>query len=147
MSDALTESQAAVLPDGYVMQPWQRGFGRTVGPFYARREANGAETLAFRVEAHHANGLQNCHGGMLVSLADMAWGRAAKVPPGYGWVTVRLVTDFLSGARMGDWVEGASELISQDGDLYSVRGRLWVGDRTIVTGSGVFKFIKMEGRG
>ena len=74
MSDDLTEVQAAVVPDGFVINLWQRGFGRTVGPFYSKRDASNDEVMAFRVEEHHANGMNNCHGGMLRSVADMASG-------------------------------------------------------------------------
>jgi acyl-coenzyme A thioesterase PaaI-like protein len=66
--------------------------------------------------------------------------------PGEGWVTVRLMTDFLSGARMGEWVEASSELIRRDGDLFSVRGRLWAGERTLMTGTGVFKVVAMDAK-
>lgn len=141
MSDDLTKSQTAVVPDGFVVNLWQRGFGRTVGPFYSRRDAAN-ETMAFRVEEHHANGMGNCHGGMLMSFADMAWGRIISNRYEIGWVTVRLTTDFLSGAHMGDWVEGASELISEQDDIFTVRGRLWCGERTLMTGAGVYKGVR-----
>jgi len=142
MSDDLTEVQAAVVPDGYEINLWQRGFGRTVGPFYSRREADGRETLAFRVEEHHANGMNNCHGGMLMSFADMAWGRVISSQRSIGWVTVRLMTDFLSAARMGEWVEGTSEIVAEGDDLFTVRGRIWCGDRTLMTGTAVYKGIR-----
>ncbi len=141
MSDDLTEVQSAVVPDGFVINLWQRGFGRAVGPFYSRREPNNDEVMAFRVEEHHANGMNNCHGGMLMSFADMAWGRAITNHKEMGWVTVRLMTDFLSGAHMGDWVEGTSEIIGSQDDLFTVRGRIWCGDRTLMTGTGVYKGI------
>jgi len=139
MSDDLTPNQAAVVPDGFVINLWRRGFGRTVGPFYSRRTADNVETMAFRVEEHHANATSNCHGGMLMSFADMAWGRAITNTRGIGWVTVRLTADFLSGARLGDWVEGASEIIADQDALFTVRGRIWCGDRTLMTGTGVYK--------
>ena len=143
MSDDLTEVQAAVVPDGYVINLWQRGFGRTVGPFYSRRdEATKDETMAFRVEEHHANGMNNCHGGMLMSFADMAWGRIISLQKSYSWVTVRLMCDFLSGAKLGDWVEGEGELIGEEDLLFTVRGRIWSGERTLITGTGVFKGIR-----
>lgn len=142
MSDDLTPVQAAVVPDGFVINLWQRGFGRTVGPFYSRRDADDNETMAFRVEEHHANGMNNCHGGMLMSFADMAWGRVISNKREIGWVTVRLTTDFLSGAQMGDWVEGASEIIAEQDDLFTVRGRIWCGERTLMTGTGVYKGIR-----
>jgi acyl-coenzyme A thioesterase PaaI-like protein len=142
MSDDLTSNQAAVVPDGFVINLWQRGFGRTVGPFYSRRDADGIETMAFRVEEHHANGMNNCHGGMLMSFADMAWGRVISNSREMGWVTVRLTTDFLSGAQMGDWVEGASDIIVEEDDIFTVRGRIWCGDRTLMTGTAVYKGIR-----
>jgi acyl-coenzyme A thioesterase PaaI-like protein len=146
MSDDLTEAQAAVVPDGYVINLWQRGFGRTVGPFYSRRAENGVDTLAFRVEEQHANGMMNCHGGMLMSFADMAWGRVISNEREIGWVTVRLLTDFLSGAQMGDWVEGTSEIVSEQDDLFTVRGRIWCAGRTLMTGTGVYKGIRSISR-
>jgi acyl-coenzyme A thioesterase PaaI-like protein len=142
MSDDLNPVQAAIAPEGYVLNVWQRGFGRTVGPFYSRREPGGAETMAFRVEEHHANGMNNCHGGMLMSFADMAWGRVISSQRSIGWVTVRLMTDFLSAAQMGDWVEGTSQIVSEGDDLFTVRGRIWCGDRTLMTGTAVYKGIR-----
>ncbi|MCC7268085.1 MAG: PaaI family thioesterase [Caulobacteraceae bacterium] len=139
MSDDLTPSQAAVVPEGYEINLWQRGFGRTVGPFYSKRHPDGREVMGFRVEEHHANGMGNCHGGMLSSFADMAWGRVISSNRSVGWVTVRLTTDFLSGAHMGDWVEGSSDIISEVDDIYTVRGRIWCGDRLLMTGTGVYK--------
>jgi len=141
MSDDLNSNQSAVVPEGYIVNLWQRGFGRTIGPFYSRRDAENRETVAFRVEEHHANGMGNCHGGMLMSFVDMAWGRVITNSRGVGWVTVRLICDFLSGAKMGDWVEGTSELVADQDDVFTVRGRVWCGDRVLMTGVGVYKII------
>lgn len=142
MSDDLTPNQTAVVPDGFVLNLWQRGFGRTVGPFYARRAPDNTEVMAFRVEEHHANGMNNCHGGMLMSFTDMAWGRVISNQREIGWLTVRLTCDFLSGAQMGDWVEGTSEIIAEADDIFTVRGKVWCGDRLITTGTGVYKGVR-----
>jgi acyl-coenzyme A thioesterase PaaI-like protein len=115
MSDDLTDAQAAALPEGYSLLNWSRGFGRQIGPLYEQRAGPGEATLGFRVEEHHTNGLGNCHGGMLMSFADMAWGRIISLRKSYSWVTVRLNCDFLSGARLGDFVEGLGELIIRAG--------------------------------
>ena len=144
MSDNLTPQQAAHVPEGFVMEPWQRGFGRTVGPFYTKIVEGADDVMGFRVEEHHANGMNNCHGGMLVSFADMAWGRVIFKTRLTMWVTVRLVTDFLSGGQMGDWIEGNSEVISEQGDLFTVRGRIWCGERTLMTGTAVFKALPVR---
>jgi acyl-coenzyme A thioesterase PaaI-like protein len=76
---------------------------------------------------------------MLMSFADMAWGRIISLRRSYSWVTVRLMCDFLSGAKLGDWVEGEGELIGEEDLLFTVRGRIWTGDRVLITGTGIFK--------
>lgn len=139
MSDDLTDAQTAAIPDGYSQLNWSRGFGRQIGPLFEQRSGLGEACLGFRVEEHHTNGLGNCHGGMLMSFADMAWGRIISLQKSYSWVTVRLMCDFLSGAKLGDWVEGQGELISEEDMVFTVRGRIWSGDRTLITGTGVFK--------
>jgi uncharacterized protein (TIGR00369 family) len=142
MSDDVSPPQFEI-PDGYTALEWRRGFVRQIGPLY-RRAQNGAYTMGFRVEDHHTNGMTNAHGGMLMSFADMAWGHVVSVETSSYWVTVRLTLDFLSSAHMGDWVEGASEVLSTADNLYVVRGRIWSGDRTLITGTGVFKPIQQR---
>jgi acyl-coenzyme A thioesterase PaaI-like protein len=137
MSDDLTEAQSAIIPLGYRMLNWTRGFGRQIGPLYEQND--GGYTLAFRVEEHHTNGMANCHGGMLMSFADMAWGRIISVSRSHYWVTVRLTCDFLSAAKLGDWVEGEGELTAEADGVFTVRGRIWSGERVLMTGAGVFK--------
>lgn len=127
------------IPDGYRLIDWRAGFSAIVGPFYEKTGPNGAYARAFRVSANQTNGLGNAHGGMLLTFADMAFGNAVNAQRSLWWVTVRLTCDFLSSAKIGDWVEGSAEIIGQEEDLFTVRGRVWVGERTVMTGQGVFK--------
>lgn len=138
MTDDLIDEPHNV-PDGYAPMRWFRGFGNRIGPMYERVLPDGSYTRAFLVDEHHTNGMKNCHGGMLMAFADMAFGHVVSLrSPGY-WVTVRLMTDFVGAAALGDWVEGTGELVGRDGDLFTVRGRVWVGERIVMTGTGVFK--------
>ena len=129
------------LPAGYELLDWRRGFGRQVGPLYRRLTSDGM-TMAFRVEEHHTNGKQNAHGGMLMTFADMAWGQIVSIETSSYWVTIRLMCDFLSSARIGDWVEGGGEVLSQENGVFLVRGRVWTGERELMTGAGIFKPIE-----
>ena len=138
MSDDVQGPVRQGPPEGYEPLDWTRGFGRQIGPLY-RRTTEAGTTTGFRVEAHHTNGLQNTHGGMLMTLADMAWGNVVSFERSSFWVTVRLTCDFLTPAQMGDWVEGGGDLLSAEDGLYVVRSRLWCGERTLMVGSGVFK--------
>ncbi|WP_300376192.1 PaaI family thioesterase [Henriciella sp.] len=144
MTDDFTRSQSFDVPAGYELLPWHRGFGRQVGPLFEKRDENGL-TRGFRVEEHHTNGMMNAHGGMLMTFADMAWGGAIDNDEETWWVTVRLLCDFLSGAKLGDWVEGRGTLVSDVDDIYTVDGEIWAGDRTLLTGTGLFKVIKRRG--
>lgn len=141
MSDDLLDEEKFRVPDGFELMQWSRGFGRQIGPFYERKEKNNGFTRAFRVDEHHTNGMKNCHGGMLMAFADTVWGHSIPSRRTHFWVTVRMVTDFLSPAKLGDWVEGTSELIGEDDDFYTVKGRIWSADRTIMSGTGVFKTV------
>ncbi|PZO48901.1 MAG: thioesterase [Alphaproteobacteria bacterium] len=141
MSDDIAAPAQFEIPEGYVALDWRRGFVRQIGPLY-RRAAGDAYAMGFRVEDHHTNGMKNAHGGMLMSFADMAWGHVVSVERSSYWVTVRLTLDFLASAHLGDWVEGTSEVLSREDDLFVVRGRIWTGDRLLITGTGVFKPIQ-----
>jgi uncharacterized protein (TIGR00369 family) len=140
MTDDLLDDDAPPIPPGYAQMRWSRGFGRQIGPLYQREDADGNYARAFLVCEHHTNGMMNCHGGMLMACADTAFGHAVSMrKSNHYWVTVRLLTDFISAARLGDWVEGSARVIGQDDDLFTVDGRIWCGDRTIMTGTGIFK--------
>jgi acyl-coenzyme A thioesterase PaaI-like protein len=138
MSDDVAAPAEFEIPEGYDALDWRRGFGRQVGPLYRRANSSGS-TMGFRVEEHHTNGMLNAHGGMLMTFADMAWGHVVSIETSSYWVTVRLSLDFLSSARLGDWVEGGGDVLSVEDGLFIVRGRIWCGERTLITGTGVFK--------
>ena len=120
MSDDLTRNQTFDTPEGYSILPWHRG----------------------RVEEYHTNGMMNAHGGMMMTFADMAWGAAVEKDEDTWWVTVRLMCDFLSGASMGSFVEGKAEVVGRQGDIFTVEGRIWTGDKLLMRGTGIFKVIE-----
>jgi acyl-coenzyme A thioesterase PaaI-like protein len=140
MTDDFNRYQTTELPPGYNQLAWHRGFGRQIGPLFEKRE-NGLLTRAFRVEEYHTNGMLNAHGGMLMTFADMAWGGAVEQDEDTWWVTVRLLCDFLAGAPLGSFVEGNGVVVGVQDDVITVEGRIWVGDKTIMRGTGIFKII------
>ncbi len=140
MTDDLLDEDRTQIPEGFRRMEWFRGFGRQIGPLYQRDGADGSYTRAFLVCEHHTNGMNNCHGGMLMAFADTAFGHAIslKKPNNY-WVTIRLVTDFLSPARLGDWVEGSGEIVGEEDGIFTVKGRIWSGAHDVMIGTGIFK--------
>ncbi|MEG9861930.1 MAG: hotdog fold domain-containing protein [Parvularculales bacterium] len=132
-------SLAEDAPDGFERVTWhgREGFSDIMGPFYQKEGG----IRGFRVATRHSNGRRDCHGGMLMAFADMAFGHIIGERYGRYWITVRLLTDFISPAKPGDWVQGKGEITSIHDDFVTVQGRLWCEERTIMTGTGVFKML------
>jgi len=141
MSDDVMGEARREPPPGFVNVDWTRGFGRQVGPLF-RKDEGGRRTMGLFVEEHHTNGMRNAHGGLLMTLADMAWGNVVSMERSMFWVTVRLTCDFLSGAQAGEWIEAGGTLVADEDDLFVVQGRVWCAERQLVSGTGVFKAIK-----
>ncbi|CAE7205110.1 unnamed protein product [Symbiodinium microadriaticum] len=125
MTDELTSSETEIIPEGFHHLDWVKGFGRQMGPMYHRDLGDGDYIRGFRVLDHHLNGGGMCHGGMLMSFADISFGHVISEKLNRGWVTVRLTTDFAKSAMPGDWVEGMGEIAGYDDDFCTVKGRLW----------------------
>ncbi len=135
------------VPDDFSVATWRGGFGNQVGPIYQRFSDDGSWARGFLVGERHTNGLKTCHGGMLMAFADMAYGSAITYELHRFWVTVRLVTDFVSGANIGEFIQGNAVITGSESGFVTVRGHIWTGSndpygpdsRTIMTGTGVFK--------
>jgi uncharacterized protein (TIGR00369 family) len=126
------------IPAGFA--PVVRG-----GPFFAhlapmyRREDGDAIVLALRVGRRHSNMSGIAHGGMLMTLADGALNdNLLHGRPGVRIVTTNMSVDFLSPARMGDWLE-AHVTVHRRGALLNVADCLLrVGERRGLRASATF---------
>ncbi len=100
-----TETQTAV-PEGFEPFAHDLGFASHVGPIYMR--VNGTRVdLGFRVEAHHCNPIGICHGGMMMTVMDMAIGVGIAAHAGIRKFTpsVNLTYDFLRPGELGEWLQ------------------------------------------
>lgn len=81
-------------------------FTELVGPVYMRN-SDGELALGVRVAAEHANRRGRAHGGLLMTLADIAVSRAsaARLPPGATFATADLHISFVESAEEGQWLE------------------------------------------
>ena len=66
-------------------------------------------TVGLLVGPEHANSMGTAHGGVLVTLADLALGLAVKQMVGPA-VTVDLHARFLGPGAVGDWSEGRGQV-------------------------------------
>ena len=131
------------LPNGepWRQRWWREGFAAQLSPIYEAQDAHGHHYRTLCLEARHLNGRGVAHGGMLMAFADMAFGTVASNANRYYWVTVRLMVDFLSPAKKGEWLSGTGTVFGQTDKLVTVQGHLRCNDRVVLSGSGLFKLI------
>ena len=117
------------------------GFIDHVGPIWERREA-GTTNYGFVAEPKHANLLGVVQGGMLMTFADRALGLEAwNAADGAPCVTVQFDMQFLSSARLGEFVALRPEVVRRTGSLVFLRGVLVTDGRAVAAASGVWKQI------
>lgn len=99
------------IPEGFVPWPRSSPYLDVVGPFYFK-EGGGEKIWGLRIEERHTNRRGLAHGGLMMTLADIALGYSALMsqdPPAQA-VTVSLTTDFAGSAKVGDWVEARADV-------------------------------------
>jgi len=102
-----------------------------VGPFYYRK-ADGALTLGFRAGQRHSNVIGTVHGGVMLFFTDYAVIMTAMMGQKESCATVSCSTDFVAGARLGDWIEAEAVVSRRSGTLIFVTGRVYCGERTLL---------------
>lgn len=115
-------------------------FEALVGPFYYKRDADGSYRSAFVSERRHLNAGGMLHGGLLMSFADFALFVTAKDHLDDGMaVTVGFNSEFVAAGRQDTLIEATGEVTRATRSLLFVRGKIFSGDQTILTFSGILK--------
>lgn len=149
----MAKSNISDVPDdGRQWQPLDDcgAFIDLTGPYYMsldNLEPGEAVRFGFRVAAKHCNNqrdstdVQVCHGGMLTTFLDLALARGIieKHEVGRPLPTISLSSDFLSPAKLGEWIEARVELTRIGRGLCFAQAFL-VGPRgPVLRGNAVFK--------
>ncbi len=94
------------VPTGFELLPRGLGFTDVIQPCYRRVEGN-TVSRGLRVEQHHCNMMGFCHGGVLMTQADIAAASGVNIACGKkaGSPTLNLSLDFSSPGRLGQWLE------------------------------------------
>ena len=81
------------------------------GPFYSKGKGQSL-SVGLRVLDHHLNARGLAHGGVLLTMADIALGyaMATSADPPVVAVTSHLSADFAGSAKLGDWVESRVDI-------------------------------------
>jgi uncharacterized protein (TIGR00369 family) len=115
-------------------------FLATVGPLFYRRDPERGLIIGLRIAEKHANARGIAHGGLLVTLADIALGyrTAFGQDPPEGLITANLTADFAGAAKIGDWVEAHVDVQKLGSRLAFANAFLVVDGERIVRASAVF---------
>jgi len=97
-----TMSPEVTVPEGFLPYTEPGPFLDRVGPLYERDDDRGL-VFGFCVLEHHCNRRRFAHGGLLVTLADVALGKAAErhSDPPVSLLTTSITYDFIGVARRG----------------------------------------------
>ena len=111
-----------------------------LGPLYGKRE-DGSIVLGFVVEPRHCNPGGSCHGGMLMTMADMLLILNANAQSGIEkyMVTVNLTCDFVGPAMQGDWIEGRASLLRASKNMVFIEGSFTNMGKPVARINAIFK--------
>lgn len=96
--------------------------------------------IGVRIEAHHANRAGRAHGGLLMTLADIALSRAVRqhLPRGATFATADLHIAFLDAVSQGDWLEAMPSIDRVGRALIHASCVLRAGERNVARAMGTF---------
>lgn len=136
----MNHPQGAPL-DGFELYDPDDPFEMRTGPFLWQHGANG-HRFALRAETQHCNRQGIVHGGLMMTMVDLALAATAKEVIEDRFVTISLNSEFVAAGQKGDIIEATGELIRRTRSLAFVRGQVFTGDRVLLTASGVFKKLR-----
>lgn len=129
------------IPDGFVPYGEPSPFLSRVGPLYERTDDTAGFALGLLVLEHHCNRRGFAHGGLLMTLADIALGKTGerRSDPPASLLTASLTFDFITTARRGEWIEARCDFNRVGRELAFANCYLTSGTKVIGRASGVFK--------
>ena len=132
------------IPAGFAPFEKSSAFLDLIGPLYAKTDERGL-VLGIRIDERHCNRRGFAHGGLLVTLADLALGYSSGhgIDQSTALVTINLSADFAGSAQIGEWLETHTDVQRSGGSVAFANCYLTVGDRRLVRVSGIFKVVSL----
>ena len=134
-------SQKHDVPSGFKAiedpAPGGKGFLDLIGPLY-RKDGHGAARWGFRAETRHINPQRVVHGAMLAALADTIMGETVydALKRETMCVTISFSCQFVSSAKLGEFVEGEAKLHKLGRNIAFVESHLYAGERLLLNAAG-----------
>tara|TARA_R110002049_G_scaffold46201_1_gene134605 strand:+ start:286 stop:762 length:477 start_codon:yes stop_codon:yes gene_type:complete len=129
------------IPDGFTPIAMRANpFVDPLGPLYGRRDGDGI-VVGLRIEERHCNPGGFCHGGMLMTLADMLLIYNSNTQSGIRqfMLTVNLTGDFIGPAPLGSWLEGHATMLRASRNMIFTNGMFTADGEPVLRVNGIFK--------
>lgn len=142
----MNKKTAEAVPPGFERLPPGLGYTDSLQPSYRRIAEEGA-SFGLVVEVQHGNSMGICHGGVLMTLADITAATGANLARGVtaGSPTVHLSIDYISSARLGEWVQANVEQVSVKRRFGFCSGGIYNSAGVVARFSGTFYFPDHDG--
>lgn len=136
-----SESIIETVPARFERLPTGLGYTDSLQPSYRRIEGESA-SFGLLVQAQHSNTMGICHGGVLMTLADITAATGANLARGVtsGSPTVHLSIDYIASARLGQWVQADVEQVSIKRRFGFCSGSIYNSAGVVARFSGTFYF-------
>jgi uncharacterized protein (TIGR00369 family) len=128
------------IPDGFVPAGFSPGFLDHGGPYFVKSREGAPRLLGLRICPHHINYQDAAHGGVISTFADVALSHAVydAEEPRLAPSTITLNVNYLSAARLGDWLEADVRIDRLGGRTAFTSGAITRDGAVIATMTGVF---------
>jgi len=131
------------IPEGYE-SIFESGFNGFLGPIYMKQRADKIRHFILPVRPEHLNMGGVVHGGVLMSLADVALGVNVVRSVGRPAATISLDCNFVAAGKLGEVLEATAEITRETRDVVFVQGRVYTEQRTLLTAQGIWKLIHVK---
>ena len=134
------------VPSGFRAIPATRGFTDSLQPVYIRTEGEQV-SVGLLPGASHGNSMGIVHGGVLMTLSDLAGALAVNVARGEraGAPTVNMGVDFIASARLGQWLQADVDAVTLKRRFAFSSGVISSGERRVARFNGTFYLPDHEG--
>lgn len=127
------------IPEGFEPFPSISGFIDLIGSFYYGGRDGNTLRYGFLTTKDHSNTNGVIHGGALMTFADTAMGSAVFNTVKGPCATISMNSEFIAGAKPGDWIEATVVITKRTRTLAFVRAELVSGGDVILNTSGIWK--------
>jgi acyl-coenzyme A thioesterase PaaI-like protein len=139
-------SDRAEIPPGYDYEASTSAFINHVGRLYTKRVMadDGSERefwAALRIEQHHVNTWNLCHGAVMSLMAEIGTGGPGWTPDAPPAVVIELNTHFIAAPRLGDLLEVRGMLTKRTRSLIFSSARGEVAGRPMFSATSIQKVI------